>query len=99
MTDLWGNTQSPPTPYWLPEFAPGETAWEPMKGFPVKIPSGQQWARTPSSQRGGLQSYINRYAGTRAGMVASYQDMIDRMMMMFPKNAPSRAGRWAPFKQ
>ena len=96
---LYGRTQAPPTPYWLPQFAPGETAWEPMKGFPVKIPSGQLWGRTPSSQKGGLKSYINRYAGTVPGMVASYEDMIDRMLMMLPKRSPTRAGRWQPFRQ
>lgn len=96
---LYGNTPAPPTPSWLPEFAPGEVAWEPMKGFPVKIPSGELWRKTPSSQRAGLGAYISRYAGTVPGMVASYQDLIDRMIMMFPKRAPSRAGRWAPFRQ
>jgi hypothetical protein len=32
-------------------------------------------------------------------MVASYQDMIDRMIMMLPKSSPSGAGRWSLFSQ
>jgi len=92
-------TDTPPTPYWLPQFAPGEVENEPMQGFNVPIPSGQLWGKTTSSQKAGLSSYINRWSGTVAGMVASYQDMIDRMLMMLPRNAPSGAGRWSPFSQ
>jgi hypothetical protein len=89
----------PTSPYWLPKFAPGEVENQPMQGFNVPIPSWQMWNKTPSSQRAGLGSYINRWAGTVPGMVASYQDMLDRMLMMLPGNAPSGAGRWAPFSQ
>lgn len=92
---LYGGTQAPPTPHWLPKFAPGETAWEPMKGFPAKIPSGQMWGRTPPSHRAGLESYINRYAGMVPGMIASYQDMVAIMLGMQPRRAPSGAARWA----
>lgn len=83
-----------PTPYWLPQFAPGEVAGQPMKGRAVTTPSGQLWSRTPWSQRLGLESYINRWAGSVPGMVAAYQDMLDRMTMMLPRRAPTGAARW-----
>jgi hypothetical protein len=92
-------TNTPPTPYWLPQFAPGEVENEPMQGYNVPIPSMQMWNKTPSSQKAGLGSYINRWAGSVPGMVASYQDMIDRMIMMLPKSSPSGAGRWSLFSQ
>jgi hypothetical protein len=95
----WLNSNNSPTPSWLTKFAPGEKAWEPMKGFRVPVPSGQLWNQTPSSQKAGLQSYINRFSGTVPGMVASYQDLIDRMLTMLPKSSPPRAGRWEPFRQ
>lgn len=82
-------------PYWLPQFAPGEKEGASMQGFAVKTPSGQLWSKTPTSQRGGLESYINRYAGSVPGMIAAYQDLLDRMVMMFPQRAPSRATRWS----
>lgn len=87
------------TPYWLPKFAPGEVSGQPTQGFPVPIPSGQMWSQTPYSQRMGLGAYINRYAGSVPGMVAAYQDMVDRMRMMFPKRAPAGAARWGTARQ
>lgn len=89
---------TPPTPYWLPSFSPRQTEGQPMGKYPVKIPSGQLWSKTPWSQRGGLESYINWAAGT-PGVIAAYQDMLDRMMMMLPQRSPSRAGRWAVPRQ
>jgi hypothetical protein len=91
--NMFGGT-SATTPWWLPKFAQGEVAGQPMQGYPVKIPSGQLWSRTPYSQRMGLQSYINRYAGSVPGMIADYQDLIDRLTMMLPRRAPTRAARW-----
>jgi hypothetical protein len=100
MADIW--TQSgwlsgspPPTPYWLPQFVPGLTSGQTMRKLPTKIPSAQQWYRTPSSQRTGLEAYVNYAAGT-PGAPASYEDLIDRMMSMLPQRAPSRASRWLP---
>ena len=90
----WSTANAPPAPYWLPKYAPGEQAWQPMKGYPVQIPSGQTWSRTPWSQRMGLESYINRYAGTVPGMIASYQDLVEIILGRQPKKAPSGAARW-----
>lgn len=98
-TDWLGGATAPPTPHWLPQFAPGETAWEPMKGFPAKVASGQLWGKTPWSHKMGLQAYINRYAGTVPGMIAAFEDYLDAIMGMQVRRAPSRAGRWMPARR
>ena len=85
----------PPAPHWLPQFAPGEVVGQPIQGFPVKTPSGQLWSRTPWSHRQGLSAYIDRYAGVVPGMVAHYQDMLDRIERMRLRRHPMGAGRWA----
>lgn len=95
MANFWDWNTAPTVPYWLPQFAPGEMAGTPMQGFAVKIPSGSLWSKTPWSQQQGLEAYINRWAGSVPGMIAAYQDLLDRMYAMFPQRAPSRATRWA----
>jgi hypothetical protein len=92
-TWLTGDT-APPTPYWLPSFSPMQVENQPIGKYPVKIPSFQLWGKTPYSQRMGLSSYIDYAAGT-PGIIAAYQDMLDRMEMMRLTNAPSRAARWS----
>ena len=87
-------TTPPPTPYWLTAFSPEQIVGQPIQKLPVKVPSGQLWGRTPWSQQQGLESYIEYAAGT-PGVIASYQDLIDRMYMMRIRNAPTRAARWA----
>jgi len=88
-----------PSPYWLPKFAPGEVSGQPTQGFAVPTPSGQTWSQTPWSHKEGLRGYINRYAGSVPGMIASYQDMLDRMYMMLPRRAPTGAARWGTARQ
>ena len=94
----FSSYETPPTPYWLPAFSPGQVANQPMQKLPVKIPSGQQWARTPYSHRMGLGSYIDYAAGT-PGVIASYNDFLDALLGMLPKRAPQRAGRWSVPRQ
>ena len=99
---VYNNTwsaSSPETPWWLPQFAQGEVAGQPTQGFPVTTPSGQLWSRTPYSQKMGLQSYINRYAGSVPGMVAAYEDLVNKIYMMLPKSAPSGAASWTTASQ
>jgi hypothetical protein len=98
MANSW-TIGSPNTPYWLPQFAQGEVAGQPMKGYPVTTPSGQMWNRTPWSQKQGLQSYINRYAGSVPGMVAAYEDLVNKIYMMLPRRAPTGAASWATPRQ
>ena len=93
------NIPEPTVPHWLPKFALGEMTGQPMKGANVPIPSGQMWSQTPWSQKMGLSSYINRWAGTVPGLVASYQDLVDRMQMMLPRRAPMGAARWGAARQ
>jgi hypothetical protein len=89
----------PNVPWWLPKYAQGEVAGTPMRGYPVSIPSGQLWYRTPSSQREGLEAYINRYAGSVPGMVAAYQDLLDKMYLMLPRRSPTTATQWTTARQ
>jgi len=98
-TNSWTVPSEASSPYWLPKFAPGEIAGQPMKGFAVPTPSGQMWSATPSSQKSGMEGYINRWAGSVAGMVASYQDMVDRIFRMLPKRSPYSAARWGTARQ
>ncbi|MCJ7828242.1 MAG: hypothetical protein MUP81_00680 [Dehalococcoidia bacterium] len=99
MADYWNidttTGTTPPTPYWLPWFSPGQVENQPLQFLPVKLPGGKLWSQTPWSQKAGLESYINWGAGRVPGMIAAYQDMVDRMYMMFPKKSPSRATYWA----
>jgi hypothetical protein len=90
---------SPLSPYWLPQFAKGEVAGLPTQGYPVTTPSGQLWSRTPWSQKEGLRGYINRYAGSVPGMVAAYEDLVNKIYMMLPRRAPSQAAGWSTARQ
>ena len=64
-TDVEGAPRptTPPTPKWLPQFVPGLAAGQPIQQLPVITPSGQQWARTPWSQRRGLAGFADCTGG------------------------------------
>lgn len=85
---------NPPTPDWLPSFAPSQTAGTPVSKGQVVTPSGQQWSQTPWSVREGLRGYMGWSGGK------SYQDMLEKMAMTQP-NTPYGAGRtsWSPATQ
>ena len=95
----WGASQPqainpPPTPWWLPQFAPWLTAGQPVSPGALLTPSGQQWGRTPWSIREGLRGFAE-YAGGRP-----LEDILQHMYSMQPQD-PRGAGfrRWAPAQQ
>jgi hypothetical protein len=92
-------SMNPIAPDWLTQFVPGLTAWEHMQPLPIKVASGQQWNRTPSSHKAGIESYINWASGQVGGIVASYQDYVDAILGMLPQRSPSRPGYWSPMSQ
>ena len=83
-----------PTPSWLTKFAPRQAAGAELQKQRIPTPSGQQWARTPWSEREGLRGFTE-WAGFR-----DLRDIEGQMAMMQPRT-PWGAGnqRWAPARQ
>jgi len=83
----------PNAPAFLTKFVPGLTAGEEISKEKMRTPSGQQWAKTPWTQREMLSGY-----GEWAG-----QPLIERlehMQRMQPKTPSGTARkRWTPAKQ
>ncbi len=82
----------PPSPEWLPKFAPSQTAGEPITKGQVVTPSGQQWGATPWSARQGLKGYTE-WSGGRG-----FQDVLEQMAMMQPET-PAGRPQWRPARQ
>lgn len=86
---------APPTPAWLPQFAPWLTPGQPIEGGQVATPSGQMWAGLKPSEIGGFKGF------TQAGKAGrSFEDIYAHMLQMQPKTPRGGGwGRWGPVSQ
>jgi len=89
---------TPPSPEWLPQFAPSQVAGQPITAGRIPTPSGQQFAGMAESQRAGLAGYAQW--GSAQGPTRTWGDIMSHMEMMQP-STPSGAGRerWQPARQ
>lgn len=88
------QARTPPAPEWLSKFVPGQVAGQPITKVPTTTPSGQQWARTPWSQREGLRGFTE-FAGFRP-----FEDIMGSMFAMMPQEPRGvRAKQWLPQRQ
>lgn len=85
-----GRPGNAPTPGWLPMFAPGQRAGQPITRENVATPSAQQWSSTPWSVQQGLSGYLD-WAGYRP-----MADVLGNMAQMLP-NSPGGGSRWSPY--
>lgn len=79
-----------PAPSWLPAFAPGQRAGQPISRENIATPSAQQWTATPWSAQQGLSGYLD-WAGYRP-----MADILGNMAQMLP-NSPGGGARWSPY--
>lgn len=83
----------PPTPEWLPQFAPETRAGKPLSKLgTVPTPSGQQLNRMLSSQAAWLSGTLNYFGGRPWG------DILSEAEVMQPQN-PGGGARWRPVSQ
>ena len=88
------KTGTPPTPEWLPQFAAGQVAGQPITKGRITTPSGQQWISTPWSVREGLRGFAE-FSGFRP-----MGDILDQMAMMQPRRGGRVGGtQWQPAQQ
>ena len=86
-------SSTPPAPSWLPRFAPGQVAGQPITREPIPPPSLQQLAILPQVEREMLMGYA-QYAGQ------SPQNIMERLAMMKPASpVGAGASRWTPARQ
>lgn len=86
--------EAPPTPAYLPKFAPWLTPGQPITPGQIPTPSGQLWAGTLPSERAGLGAFA-QWGGGR-----TLQDIEAHMAMMRPETPRGVAGRqWRPARQ
>ena len=86
---------APPTPSWLPEYAPGETAGG-IKGEGIKTPSAQAYGKMPWGQRemlGGYAEFANK-----PGSPQNIQEIGERVGGTLPTERTKQA-RWQPTRQ
>lgn len=90
-------SRNPPTPGWLPKFAPSLTAGQEINPSRVLLASGQLWNQTPWSQRQGLGGYLKYNAGYNGSPtnLTDYEDYIKRNLPQRYNAAGMRAaGTW-----
>jgi len=87
--------KTPPTPAWLPQFAPWLAEGQPISRGQMPTPSGQLWGRTTPSVKAGLKGFTKWKGAGR-----SLEDIYAHMLQMQPQ-APRGAGyqRWLPQRQ
>ncbi len=87
--------KAPPTPAWLPQFAPWTTAGQPMTRGQMPTPSGQLWGQTNPAVQAGLKGFLNWQGGGR-----SMADILGHMALMQPETPAGIWGRrWATPRQ
>ncbi|KKN25864.1 hypothetical protein LCGC14_0880510 [marine sediment metagenome] len=84
----------PPTPGWLPQFAPWLTEGEPITRGEMPTPSGQLLGRTPPSELAGLRGFT-RWGG--AGR--SFEDIMAQAQAMLPQAPFGGRGRFRAARQ
>lgn len=85
---------APPTPEWLPQFAPWLTAGEPITKGQMATPSAQMWAGVSPSVQAGLRGFA-KWGGTDRSM----EDIYAHMLQMQPEAPWGGRGRWQPARQ
>ncbi len=85
---------APPTPAWLPQFAPWLTAGQPIERGQMPTPSGQQWQGITPSVMGGLRGFTKW-----GGAGRSLEDIFAAMQRMQPEAPWGGRGRWQTARQ
>jgi len=76
--DMYRKPTTPPTPEWLPRFAPWLTAGKPITRGKMEVPSPQTFATLTPSQTAKLSGYANWAGG------ASLEDLYSEMQKRIP---------------
>lgn len=85
-----GGPATPPTPNWLPEYAPGQVAGKPITQGNTILPSGQLWNKTPSTKREMLGGYLD-YA---QGRYPTLTDLTEAIAANLPNKVST--SQWRP---
>lgn len=87
-------TGPPPTPEWLPQFAPWLTAGQPIERGQMPTPSGQMWGQRLPSELAGLRGFTKW-----GGAGRTYEDIYAHMLQMQPQAPWGGRGRWPAARQ
>ncbi len=85
---------APPTPEWLPQFAPWLTAGQPISRGQLPTPSGQLLSRTPPSVLAGLKGFTQWKGAGR-----SLEDILAHAQQMQPRRPWGGQGIWGAARQ
>ena len=75
----------PQAPEWLPEFVPGLEAGQPITKQRTTLASGQQWGRTPWSQREMLGGFLEWASPKGIPTLRDYEELVRQQL---PKPTP-----------